>query len=245
MRKKIIAIVTALALALSLSACAIGYVDDSSFVNEISETAVKAAVKIIAEYGTEEYGATFIGSGAICKTEGNRYYALTNNHVVEADPVYGQCALYVFDCYGNVYDGWVENTSPKDDLAVVSFICFADTAEYGAPLAALEIAEKNAEPRTLVAAVGSPDGQFNAVTLGKIQRYAKIELTEEHSASHVSYPVVCHTAVIHGGSSGGMLVDENLKIVGINYAGGTLEETGEFVEGYAVPAEKINEFLNA
>ena len=242
MRKKITAIVTAIALALSLGACSIGYVDETSFVNEVTEVAVKASVKIIAEHGASESAPLYIGSGAIYDYADGRYYALTNNHVVEDIPQYGKTALLVFDCYGNLYEGRVEKTSAADDLAVVSF---AVSAGYGTMPETLEIAAENAGKNALVAAVGSPDGQFNAVTLGRILRYAPVTLTEETSASRVEYAVVCHTAVIHGGSSGGMLVDKNMRIVGINYAGGSDEETGDFIEGYAVPAEKINAFLRA
>ena len=245
--KRAAAFAAVLVLVLFAGACNIGYVNETTFINRVTETAVKAGVKIEIGYGirggildTEE---VYQGSGVIyAQNESGEYFALTNNHVVEDIPQYGKTALLVFDCYGNLYEGRVEKTSAADDLAVVSF---AVSAGYGTMPETLEIAAENAGKNALVAAVGSPDGQFNAVTLGRILRYAPVTLTEETSASRVEYAVVCHTAVIHGGSSGGMLVDKNMRIVGINYAGGSDEETGDFIEGYAVPAEKINAFLRA
>ena len=149
----------------------------------------------------------------------------------------------VIDCYGNRHTT-VErvNCSAEDDLAVVKFS--VNSALYGEPdLEILPLAEENAPVNETVVSVGAPDGQFNAVTIGKISRYESVALTEEESSSHVSYPVICHTAVIHGGSSGGMLIDRNLQIVGINYAGASNEETDEFYEGYASPVENVRAFL--
>lgn len=237
MKKKIASVLAALILALSLSACNVGYIDNTAFVNDIAEQAIKAAVKIVAELR----GTTYIGSGAVYAYEQGRYYALTNNHVAgeAGQSVLGQ--LIVFDCYGNPYEARLEKASLENDLAIVSF---AEQEGYLAAIEVLEIAKTDEKVGTEIAAIGSPEGQFNTVTLGRILRYDKAELTGDHSGSEIEYPVICHSAVIRGGSSGGMLINKDLQIVGINYAGGTLEETGEFVEGYAVPAEKITNFLN-
>lgn len=246
--KRAAAFAAALALALFTGACSIGYVNETTFINRVTETAVKAGVKIEIGYGirggildTEE---VYQGSGVIyAQNESGEYFALTNNHVVQAPDGMRETYFSVIDCYGNRHEGERINSSADDDLAVVKFS--VDASIYGAlSLQVLPLAEENAPVNETVVSVGAPDGQFNAVTIGRILRYESVTLTEEESSSHVSYPVICHTAVIHGGSSGGMLIDRNLQIVGINYAGASNEETGEFYEGYAVPAENVRAFLN-
>lgn len=246
--KRAAAFAAVLALVLFAGACNIGYVNETTFINRVTETAVKAGVKIEIGYGirggildTEE---VYQGSGVIyAQNESGEYFALTNNHVVQAPDGMRETYFSVIDCYGNRHEGERINSSADDDLAVVKFS--VDASIYGAlSLQVLPLAEENAPVNETVVSVGAPDGQFNAVTIGRILRYESVALTEEESSSHVSYPVICHTAVIHGGSSGGMLIDRNLQIVGINYAGASNEETGEFYEGYAVPAENVRAFLN-
>ena len=246
--KRAAAFAAVLALVLFAGACNIGYVNETTFINRVTETAVKAGVKIEIGYGirggildTEE---VYQGSGVIyAQNESGEYFALTNNHVVQAPDGMRKTYFSVIDCYGNRHEGDRVNYSAEDDLAVVKFS--VNSALYGEPdLEILPLAEENAPVNETVVSVGAPDGQFNAVTIGRILRYESVALTEEESSSHVSYPVICHTAVIHSGSSGGMLIDRNLQIVGINYAGASNEETGEFYEGYAVPAENVRAFLN-
>lgn len=246
--KRAAAFAAVLALVLFAGACNIGYVNETTFINRVTETAVKAGVKIEIGYGirggildTEEVHQ---GSGVIyAQNESGEYFALTNNHVVQAPDGMRKTYFSVIDCYGNRHEGKRINSSADDDLAVVKFS--VDASIYGAlSLQVLPLAEENAPVNETVVSVGAPDGQFNAVTIGRILRYESVALTEEESSSHVSYPVICHTAVIHSGSSGGMLIDRNLQIVGINYAGASNEETGEFYEGYAVPAENVRAFLN-
>lgn len=248
--KRAAAFAAVLALVLFAGACNIGYVNETTFINRVTETAVKAGVKIEIKYTpiggileNEPY-EIYQGSGVIyAQNESGEYFALTNNHVVQAPEGMLEVCFHVIDCYGNRHKGDRVNYSAEDDLAVVKFS--VNSALYGEPdLHILSLAEENAPVNETVVSVGAPDGQFNAVTIGRILRYESVALTEEESSSHVSYPVICHTAVIHGGSSGGMLIDRNLQIVGINYAGASNEETGEFYEGYAVPAENVRAFLN-
>lgn len=246
--KRAAAFAAALALVLFAGACNIGYVNETTFINRVTETAVKAGVKIEIGYGISgiwvgDTVEVYQGSGVIyAQNESGEYFALTNNHVVQAPDGMRETYFSVIDCYGNRHEGDRVNYSADDDLAVVKFS--VNSALYGEPdLEILPLAEENAPVNETVVSVGAPDGQFNAVTIGKISRYESVTLTEEESSSHVSYPVICHTAVIHGGSSGGMLIDRNLQIVGINYAGASNEETGEFYEGYAVPVENVRAFL--
>lgn len=48
-----------------------------------------------------------------------------------------------------------------------------------------------------------------------------------------------HTAYTDSGSSGGAVLNAELTVIGVHYAG---SESAQL--GYAIPAEKIQEFLN-
>lgn len=61
--------------------------------------------------------------------------------------------------------------------------------------------------------------------------------------SNVTFDVIRHSAPLNQGSSGGVLLDKDYKICGINYAAAVVEDSTEFVSGYAVPVLKVKEFL--
>ena len=90
-----------------------------------------------------------------------------------------------------------------------------------------------------VIALGSPGGQQNAISFGEIKKYSLVKIDIEEEMSNVTFPTAYHTAPIKGGSSGGALISCELELVGVNYAG--LDD--EFGNGYAVPIQKVLEFL--
>jgi S1-C subfamily serine protease len=57
--------------------------------------------------------------------------------------------------------------------------------------------------------------------------------------------MLMHSALIDKGNSGGALVDINLKIIGINFAGNPQTNTFPFqsVQGYAIPINNVHIFL--
>lgn len=253
MKKRLLAAVLAAALALGFSACTLNvnrseYLD---FINSLSETAVKGSVKIEIVYsrGAGPLSQAYIaqGSGVIYEQEAGWYYALTNNHVVAEDPEFPEYTMIVYDCYGNMYEGSVVDSSAEDDLAVVKFPAQEDIAGEYPELKIIGFADDNPDTGDVVASVGAPDGKFNSVTLGRVRGYSTVQLSEEVSSSSVAYPVVCHTAITHQGSSGGMLLNERLEIVGVNFAGAVNEDGDggeQFVEGYAIPLKKVLAFLD-
>ena len=62
--------------------------------------------------------------------------------------------------------------------------------------------------------------------------------------SNVKFEVYRHDAPINSGSSGGAILDYNYNIIGINYASST-DANGKFLNAFAVPIEKVKEFLLA
>ncbi len=186
------------------------------------------------------------GSGVVFqKTTGTNnlkeYYLLTNNHVVYKMPNRNHHDYTVRDCYGQLYEARLICYNANYDLAVVSFTAQQDYK-------ALSFASKNSKEGDIVVAMGQPLGIINSVTVGKVDKYIEVllENDEKYSneeISNVKFKVIKHTAPINSGSSGGVLLDKDYNICGINYAAAVVDGEGEFVSGYAIPLDKVLEFL--
>ena len=216
--------------------------DFKELINTLTLSTVKACVMLSVEKynlggmfgGIKENSSTSTGSGAVFKESGGYYYIITNNHVVTTDKTYRD--VNVTDYQGNKYAAEVVCEDPEYDLAVVKI-----AKKITEPLTVLEIAATDPAIGDEVVALGAPSGQMNAVTVGKVTKYSAIEITADSSKSHVTFPVIWHSAPIDNGSSGGVIVDTLHRIVGVNYAAAT--KNGDFVSGLAIPVSKLHEFL--
>lgn len=208
---------------------------DIETLNHISTVILSANVKIT----TETYDDFLIfetpgpykgsGSGAVFYQSGGDYYVLTNKHVVRLDDHY-QHRYTIEDINGNVYRGNLYMVSEGADLAV---LWFNSKEKYHTA----SFSDTNTEVGDIVFSVGSPSGQQNIITAGKILEYKKAE--------QVDYEIIFHNAIIKQGSSGGMLINKDGEIVGLNTWGfpSAKDSEEEFVNGGAIPTEKILEFL--
>ena len=219
--------------------------DAANITNKISQDTMKSLVKVYNEnYNMMIFGSEkFQGSGFCFYVQDGYYFVITNCHVVADDPNYSKQSFTVEDYQGNVYKAYLyENPnksgsaiSPEYDLACLYFKPSSDTG-----VKELSIVSENPEVGEDVISLGAPKDQSNSITYGQISEYRKIILddTEEY-LSNVTFEVIHHDALINNGSSGGPLLNSDLNVVGVNYAGSS--QTGE---GYAIPAEKLIEFLN-
>jgi len=173
------------------------------------------------------------GSGVIYKSDKNFYYVLTNNHVVKHDYSYNSQELYVEDYYFNKYAAEVVYSDVNYDLAIIKF---AKNTE----LAVLNINEK-INVRDSIRSMGNPNSVKNVLTEGMVNCFSYINLSSDKSK--VNFEVIVHSANIAGGSSGGALLNHNNEIIGITFAG-VFDNNGNFITGYAIPGERIIEFLN-
>ena len=170
------------------------------------------------------------------------YYVLTNNHVIyKKVGYYSRFDYTVRDCYGQIYSAEVVAVDPNYDLAVVAF-------KSKQIYKALQFASKNPKAGDRVVSIGQPLGIVNAVTEGEVEKYLKVNLpsgdgTISEDISNVKFNVIKHNAPLNSGSSGGMLLDKDYKICGINYAAAAVEDSSEFVSGYAIPVESVKQFL--
>ncbi len=182
------------------------------------------------------------GSGVIFKEDENYYYALTNYHVLQNED-----SQIVYDYTNNEYKNSVLNTSRVNvlckssdyDLAVIRF-CKIDSY----PLKVLSFAENDVVIDDKVIAIGAPKGNINAVTCGKIlNTKTTVHMDDKSSGfSNVKFEVLLHDAYLNEGSSGGLLMNYNYQIVGINFAV-TKDSQGNVDNAVAIPVSKVKEFL--
>ena len=240
--KKTLSIILAVFIVFSLSGCFGSRITTVKIdsVNQVAEVATKCSVKIKTVYynGFVPTGEVSVGSGAVFCQETNKYYIITNNHVVNASSAQDK-KYYVIDSYGNEYQASLYKNSKDDDLAVLT-IRSSDVSEKMADLNVLEISTVNPAINTVVFALTCPGGVINSLTIGQVLEYKTVDVEEQ--SSDIKYAVITHSAKIKNGSSGGMLIDSNMKIVGVNFAGAS-DESGTFVEAYAVPAVNVYAYV--
>ncbi len=225
--------------------------DAGKITNEISQSTMKSIVKIECQYYNEILWGMFEtdttgwsqGSGFCFSENDGYYYILTNCHVVEGPTGYDKMRIRVTDYKGNQYTAALytnpnkskEAKSADYDLACIYFKS-SDTE-----VQPLNIVKLNPKLQDDVISLGTPEGQTNTITYGKVREYMVITLTDTpKNESNVTFKVIRHNADIKSGSSGGPLLNSTLEVVGVNYA----SSTGDDDISYAIPAEKIWEFLN-
>lgn len=174
------------------------------------------------------------GSGFIYNSDENYYYVLTNNHVVAFDYRYDNNELLVEDYYGNEYFGEVVYNDINYDLAIVRFV-------KESSLRVLNISEELVNVRDSIRTMGNPDSNRNVISEGFINCFTNINLNNDKA--RVDFQVIVHNARIKNGSSGGALLNKENEVIGITFAG-VFDNNGEFITGYAIPVNKINEFLS-
>ncbi|MDR0293162.1 MAG: serine protease [Oscillospiraceae bacterium] len=92
-----------------------------------------------------------------------------------------------------------------------------------------------------MAAIGNPhENTRNAITTGRITSRGPVPFGDEMGKTQ--HHVITHSAKISAGSSGGALLNKDLKIVGIHLGGS--RNVFRFIEGKAMPCDKVLEFLS-
>lgn len=215
-------------------------VDYRRILNEITLETMQANVKVVKTNAT----AICTGSGAIIKKTVRKslfsdtvykYYCLTNNHVIFDTSVYD---LKVCDLNGEEFSAKVVFSDASYDLALLEFGSDVD-------FSIIEFAEADPRVNDVVFSVGQLGAQLNSITVGEVVSISVAPETDD-SSSAITFDVIIHNAHIINGSSGGMLINADRKLVGINFAGLEDYETGESLNKYcAVPVSKVNQFLSA
>jgi hypothetical protein len=228
---------------------------NQDFVEKVRNEAISANVMFVIvseESGVTNYSAGH--SGVIYKRDSDKYYALTALHGISLNfggllpriivlgydqPTYNEYVstgdiVGLSNYYSHFSEAVLEYYDVAYDLAVVSF---CSENEYAVLSIASELPEQN-EP---VAAIGNPhEYSRNIITTGRVT--SKKPVPFGINDGRIQYNVIEHSAEISDGNSGGALLNQDLKIVGINL-GSTRNLLHKFVNSSAMPCDKISDFL--
>ena len=224
---------------------------------EIAEDTKNSVIGIVSENNNEsQISHNGLGSAVIFKKDGNKYYALTALHVIEKESNYKVFTINTKfsgktikadenvsfeipdeEYYKSLLDAKIEYTSEINDLAIISFV---DEEE----LKVIELETDNPKKGSRVIAIGHTESNRYNVTYGYITSALKeVKLTTKGTNMSKTDKVFKHNAYLNYGNSGGALINENGKLVGINI-GGTFNKFGYFDEGYMLPLTIIKEELD-
>lgn len=188
---------------------------------------------------------TSSGSGVVFSVTDSHVCILTNCHVALNYSGYSYYEVTVTDYKGKTYEGVLYHSVNKTETAISAeydlAVIYIDIDRDDHSFTALRPAQKDAVAGDVAISVGAPDGQKNAIDFGKVKGYKQITLDETpKEKSDVTFDVLNHDAYTLPGSSGGALLNTDMDLIGIHYAG----ERGNAYNGYAIPASKIREFLD-
>ncbi|MFP4177771.1 MAG: serine protease [Acholeplasmataceae bacterium] len=200
------------------------------YLNELSSDVVSSAVAIYSFGET-----TQSGSGVIFEQDENYYYMLTNYHVAyqrfPRSPAYR-----VHDHLGNSYDASLVYRDSDYDLAVLQF------RKGRTELEPIDFAEDDLAAGEHVAIIGFPERQINAITMGRVNGYERIEISDvDADIVSIDFDVMSMDAPVKGGSSGSLVVNERYELSGILFAG-TISGS-DFTESYALPLGEVLSFI--
>jgi serine protease Do len=201
----------------------------------LSEEIVQSIVKVTMT--TTFPRSTYLGSGFVFYESPTSYYVLTNHHVVQ-DYMNERTFIVVTDYLTNDREAIVIAADPAYDLAVL---------EIPKGLVALEVLPFSnilLNTKDKVYVMGYPNGQINGITLGEFIDYNEVIISESTDEGGVDFPILMIDSPVETGSSGSVVLNERYEVVGIIYAGNFLEGSISSNYAFAVPFEKIAEFLD-
>jgi len=168
------------------------------------------------------------GIGSAFVIDSNKYYLVTNNHVIEkAKEIY-----ITFPENSVKYKAQVVGSDPFTDLALIKL----DITDKNIKIPALEFNDSdNIKIGEWVIAVGNPYGFDYSATVGVISaKNRTIDVGNLHLED-----LLQTDAPINPGNSGGPLVDLNSKVIGVN----TAVAIGAQGIGFAIPSNKAQKII--
>ena len=228
-------------------------IDYVTLINTITTDTIKACVNIRTDEFTSKSDTipnkSSIGSGVIFygyelkngnEVVGYHYYVLTNYHVVKLSDIYPYYYYTIEDYQGVKYGAtasWINDEDivalcKNNDLAILEF-------ESTIELKIIDMETENPAYYETLISIGQPNGQRNAITIGTAEGYDNIKMSDDLIMKNA----LVHDAPIDHGSSGGAILNTDLKLIGINFAG-LFEDNGDFICGYGIPIETVFKFIN-
>lgn len=192
--------------------------------------AAKCLPSVVSVYVTSAEGSG-IGSGVILDTDGN---IITNWHVA------GEAQAISVTIDGKSYDATLVGGDSSSDIAVVK-------AELnGASVTPMEVGDSSQlVVGDWVMTLGSPLGLDQSASSGIVSALYRNQLMTSTSGNTIYTNLIQVDAAINGGNSGGALVNDEGKLVGINtlYANGAGMESFSGI-GFAIPGNYAVDIAN-
>lgn len=168
------------------------------------------------------------GSGVIYKHVDDKYYVVTNNHVVEQ----GVSFTVVFED-GTEISAINRGVDTLVDIAVLYF--FSENEYPVAEFGNSDILKKG----EMVVAVGHPSGfnYFGSMTLGIVSGLKRYFDIDNDGVNDMFVGYIQHDAAINSGNSGGALFNLDGELIGIN----VIKLTAVNIEGmgFAIPSSLV------
>lgn len=219
-------------------------IDATTLTNKISTELMKGIVKVyLKDYNTflgiETDSKTSQGSGFCFYSNKGYYYIITNCHVAKQDSSYDKHAYTVVDYQGNSYTAYLHKKGSTNAISSSYDLACLYFKSSKTNVRAIDLGTTDPAIGDDVISLGAPEGQSNAISYGKVLNYTRITLDDtKKSRSNVTFNVIKSDAHTDHGSSGGPILNADLKVVGVSYAGST-------DYSYSIPLSKMNEFLKA
>ncbi len=194
----------------------------------VYQTASASVVLIVTKDG--------VGSGVLISPDGK---IVTNLHVVGKNTEVGVI-------FKPAIEGTVVNDADvhrarvlrRDEVADLALIQVSETPGHVKPLVVATTSDRAVQVGADVHAIGHPTGEAWTYTRGIVSQVRRdYEWTTEERLQHKATVIQTQTP-INPGNSGGPLIDDNLRVVGIN----SFKGEGEGLN-FAVSAEDVNAFL--
>ncbi len=196
-------------------------------IKNVEESSANAVVGVTS---LNEYGVRIsIGSGVIYKHIDNKYFLVTNHHVVENGTFFE-----VRFADGSTKEAILQGSDSLVDLAVLYF--FSDDDLEVAHFGDSDASEKG----DIILAVGNPYGYdyYGSMTMGVVSgtnRYFDID-GDGINDMFVNY--IQHDASINSGNSGGALFNIQGEVIGINVI--KISATAIEGMGFAIPSNLVS-----
>ena len=232
-------------------------IDYAALTNTITTETMHGIVKVnVEQYQPKKFLGITIGkdrdsqkasqgSGVVFYLNDSFALILTNCHVAHQYGGYSYYESIVTDCKGNTFEASLYRSVNKSETAIDAdydlAVLYVDLEGKAHEFIQIDIAGQNPIEGAVAVSVGTPDGQQNALAFGTVTDYGQITLSNTPlEASNVTFDVLYHNAFTQPGSSGGAILDESCRLIGIHYAGSMNND----YHGYAIPIEKVREFLD-
>lgn len=206
----------------------VGDVNIASIYKNVSNSVVglTSKLKYIDWFNNERY-TEGTGSGVIVKEEADRYYIVTNFHVVD-----GATEVVAEIVSDQIVPATLIGYDEDTDLAVVSVMKSDIPEAYKNVIKPISIGSSSdldvGEPAI---AIGNPLGYSNTLTYGVVSALDR-KVTSDQSNEYIQTD-----AAINPGNSGGALVNKKGELIGINTS--KIAETSVEGIGFAIPTDTI------